>query len=286
MPTVDVNGVELYYESRGEGPPVVFLHGMVLDHRLWAEFTRPLTDDYEVIVLDRRLHGRSGGDPNQPPSIDTYVDDLHALVDALDLDSPVIVGHSMGGMVGLRYADRFSDEISGLVTLGSETPDVPTRRAWVYQRLVFPLHDRLRDRFGRGIANRFMFTVAWLTREDTALSDLDEFERITTEHESDYPEPSPAEADAIEASMQTYEDLTIDYEAITTPVLAMYGERELDVLASYGEHVAASVPNGRAVEIPDAAHLSPVDSPQFIVETIREFLDEHATRDPGTTESG
>lgn len=286
MPTVDVNGVELYYESRGEGPPVVFLHGASLDHRLWAEFTSPLTDDYEVVVLDRRLHGRSGGNPDELPSIDTYVDDLHALVDALDLDSPVIVGHSMGGMVALRYADRHSDEIAGLVTLGSETPDFPSRRAWLYHRLVFPVHDRLRDRFGHDVANRFMFTVGWLARDDTTLSDLEAFERIITGHESDYPEPSSAEQQAIQDSLATYDDLTIDYEAITAPVLAMYGEREMDVLAAYGKHLAASVPNGRTVEIPDAAHLSPVDNPEFIVDTIRVFLDEHAASEPPPAETG
>lgn len=285
MPTVEANGVELYYERRGAGPPVVFLHGAGLDHRLWAEFTRPLTDDYEVVVLDRRLHGRSGGDPAQPPSMDTYVDDLHALFDALGLDSPVIVGHSMGGMVALRYADRYPDEISGLITLGSETPDVPTRRAWVYDRLVFPTHDRLREWFGHDVANRFMFAVGWLARDDTTLSDLEEYERIVTEHESDYPEPTPPAQDAIEESMGTYDGLTIAYEAITAPVLAMYGDREMAVLAEYAEHIAASVPNGRTVEIPDAAHLSPVDNPEFVLDTIRAFLDEQLTSEPTAAEN-
>jgi len=139
MPTVEANGVDLYYERRGDGPPVIFLHGMGLDHRYWPEFAAPLTDDYEVIVLDMRLHGRSGGDPEAELSIDTYADDLHALVDELGFETPAIVGHSMGGMVALRYADQYPDALSALVTLGSETPETPTLRAWLYDRIVFPL---------------------------------------------------------------------------------------------------------------------------------------------------
>lgn len=275
MPTVAANGVDLYYERRGDGPPVVFLHGMGLDHRLWPEPTDPLADDYEVVVLDTRFHGRSGGDPTADVSVDTYADDLHAFVTELDLDAHAVVGHSMGAMVALRYVDRYPSDVEAVVTLGGETPDHPTLRARFYQRVVFPLHDRLRDRLGEAWANRFMYAVNWLARDDAGLSDLDEFERVVTDHHADYPEPTAAEHEAIEDALATYPDLDIAYDALTTPVLAMYGERELAVIEDYAEHVATSTPNGRAVEIPDAAHVSIVDNPGFVVDTIRDFLDEH-----------
>jgi len=272
MPTVAANGVDLYYERRGDGPPVVFLHGAGLDHRLWPELTEPLTDDYEVVVLDMRLHGRSGGNPDDVRFSD-FVEDLHAFVDELDLSRPVVVGHSMGGMVALAYADRYGDETAGVVTIGSETPETPSRRAWLYDRVVFPVHYWLRDRFGQGAANRFMFAVNRLARDDAGLSDTEEFERITTAHHADYPEPTDVDQAAIENTFEDYGALEPDYEAITIPVLALYGERELDVTADHAEYLAGQVPNGRAVSVPDAAHVSPVDNRSFVVRTIREFLD-------------
>lgn len=279
MPSVAANGVDLYYERRGDGPPVVFLHGMGLDHRLWPEPTAPLTDDYEVVVLDMRLHGRSGGDPSTDLTLDTYADDLRAFATELDLGAHAVVGHSMGGMVALRYVDQYPDDVAAAVTLGAETPDHPTLRARFYQRVVFPLYDRLLDRFGEAWANRFMFAVNRLVRDDAGLSDLDEFERAVTDHHADYPEPTPAERQAIEDALAAYPDLDIAYDSLTTPFLAMYGERELAVMEDYAEHVATSAPSGRAVEVPDAAHLSIVDSPVFVVDTVRDFLDEHLAAD-------
>lgn len=278
MPTVEANGVDLHYERRGEGPPVVFLHGAGLDHRLWPELADPLTDAYEVVVLDMRLHGRSGGDPDADPSFDDFVDDLHALVGELDLDRPVVVGHSLGGMVALAYADRYDDH-AGIVTIGSETPDTPSVRAWVYDAVVFPVHYGLRDTLGQGAADRFMFAVNWLARDDAGLSDIDEFERITTDHHADYPEPTPAERDAIEATFDDYGDRDVDYSSIRVPVLALYGERELAVMADHAEHLADRVPDGRALGVPGAAHLSPVDDPSFVMDAIRDFLDERVATD-------
>lgn len=284
MPTVETNGVDLYYERRGEGPPVVFLHGAGLDHRLWPELADPLTAAYEVVALDMRLHGRSGGDPDADPSFSDFVDDLHGFVRELGLDRPVVVGHSLGGMVALGYADRYDDH-AGIVTVGSETPDTPSFRAWCYDAVVFPVHYRLRDALGQGAADRFMFAMNRLARDDAGLSDLDEFERITTDHHADYPEPTPTEQEAIEATFDDYGALDIDYSSIRVPVLALYGERELAVIADHAEYLAEQVPDGRALEVPDAAHLSPVDNPSFVMDAIRDFLDEHVPDDAREPES-
>lgn len=275
MPTVEANGVDLYYERRGDGPPVIFLHGMGMDHRLWPEFTEPLTDDYEIVVLDMRFHGRSGGDPDEDVTLDTYVDDIRALVEILDLDTPTIIGHSMGGMVALQYADSHPEDVRAVVTIGAQSPDTPTARTWLYTNVVYPLNSWLHDTFGEQAAERFVLALFWLTRENEALSDLEEIERIITDHHVDYPEPTQAEHTAIDASLEDYSDRTLDYGAIDVPFLALHGELEPAIMAHHADHLAANIPRCRAVRIPEAGHVSMVENLDFVRDTICDFLKEH-----------
>lgn len=274
MPTVDVNGVELYYESRGEGPPVIFLHGAGADHRYWAEVTDLLTDDYEVITLDMRLHGRTGGDPDPAPTTATYVQDLHAFIDSLDLDRPAIVGHSMGGMIAQRYVDTYPDDVRALVTLGATTTDPRSASEWFTWKVVYPVHDWLTDNVGQSAAHKLMKGFLWLRGDDIELSGMERRERIEATHNDDYPEPTDAQDSAIREALADWTDPSIDYAAIPVPYLYLYGEKELDSFPAHAEYVAETAPHGRAVEIPDASHHSHVDTPEFVVDAIREFLDE------------
>jgi pimeloyl-ACP methyl ester carboxylesterase len=61
MPTVRTNDIETYYERRGEGPPVVFVHGAIVDHSQWDPQLDALSGDYTTVAYDVRGHGRTGG---------------------------------------------------------------------------------------------------------------------------------------------------------------------------------------------------------------------------------
>lgn len=279
MPTVEANGASLYFETRGSGPPVIFLHGAGADHRVWAEVTEPLTEDYEVIVLDMRLHGKSGGEPGEPVTIDTYVDDLHGFIGTLDLATPAIVGLSMGGMVAQRYAAEYPDEVRALSTLGAMTTETLSREEWLLEKVAFPVVDRVRNTAGEEYARKLMDAIMNLRPDDVEPSDMDERDRIESAHNDDYPEQSEAQEAAVRDSLSGYGDRSTDYTAITTPFLYLYGEREMSTLQDHAEFVTETVPNGRALEVPNASHHSHVDNPEFVVETLREFLDEHAAGD-------
>ncbi|WP_302080319.1 alpha/beta fold hydrolase [Salinibaculum rarum] len=128
MPTVQINDIETYYERWGSGPPVVFVHGAVVDYTQWEPQLDALSDAYTTIAYDVRGHGRTGGSDRETYSIDRFADDLAALVAALELDRPVVCGLSLGGCIAQVYAERYPDGLSGLVladTFGP-TPLSPT----------------------------------------------------------------------------------------------------------------------------------------------------------------
>src|SRR3546814_1111764 len=100
------DGTELYYKDWGSGQPVVFSHGWPLSSDAWeAQMMLLAAQGYRTIGHDRRGHGRSS-QPWHGNEMDTYADDLAALIEHLDLEDAILVGHSTGGGEVTRYIGR------------------------------------------------------------------------------------------------------------------------------------------------------------------------------------
>lgn len=117
------DGVDIFYKDWGRGRPVVFVHGWPLNGDAWQDQLKAVADaGYRGIAHDRRGHGRStpvydGYD------FDTFADDLHDLITALDLRDVTLVAHSMGGGELARYIGRHGTErVRSVVLLSAITP--------------------------------------------------------------------------------------------------------------------------------------------------------------------
>lgn len=115
---VRVNGVALYYATYGQGEPVILLHGGAGNADHWANQVPALAERFQVIVVDSRGHGRSTRD-SRPLSYALMADDLLALMDALHLKQPSVVGWSDGGAVALDLALRHPERVRRLVAYGT-----------------------------------------------------------------------------------------------------------------------------------------------------------------------
>jgi non-heme chloroperoxidase len=117
------DGTKLYYKDWGSGPPVVFSHGWPLTADAWEDQMLFLSArGYRCIAHDRRGHGRSS-QPWQGNEMDSYADDVAALVGALDLDKAIHVGHSTGGGEVARYIGRHGTKrVAKAVLIGAVPP--------------------------------------------------------------------------------------------------------------------------------------------------------------------
>jgi 3-oxoadipate enol-lactonase len=96
MPHATIDNIRFFYEEAGSGPPVVFLHGFTLDHRMWQPQIEYFKERFRVICPDARGHGKSDA-PLTGYSRAHRVEDLAGLVDRLGFERFHLVGLSMGG---------------------------------------------------------------------------------------------------------------------------------------------------------------------------------------------
>jgi pimeloyl-ACP methyl ester carboxylesterase len=112
---ISTDGVPIKYEVHGDGvPALILIHGWSCDRSYWAEQVGPLSEHYKVVTIDLGGHGESGLGRDDW-TIDSFGADVAAVISSLDLQSVVLVGHSMGGDVIFQAARRMPERIRLLV---------------------------------------------------------------------------------------------------------------------------------------------------------------------------
>lgn len=121
------DGLELeLYEWSDEGVALLLLHGFGNDAHVWDDFAPVVAPFYRTLALDLRGHGRSDPDPEARYDQVSMARDVEAALEGLGIERVVIVGHSMGGRVGMRFAGRNPEQLAGFVIVDSG-PDLDLR---------------------------------------------------------------------------------------------------------------------------------------------------------------
>lgn len=113
-----VNGLNMYYEIRGEGEPVVMLHGAFMSITAWDEWVNELAKTRKVIAVEMQGHGRTA-DIDRDMSFENLADDVAALLDHLKIPSADIIGYSLGGGVAMQTAIRHPGRVKKVVILSA-----------------------------------------------------------------------------------------------------------------------------------------------------------------------
>src|SRR5262245_26552811 len=118
MPTVRANGIDLFYQVRGHGDPLLLIAGFGCDHTIWSLVVPALAAHHRVIAFDNRGVGRSSG-PDTVTGIPQMAEDAAGLLGALGLDRVHVAGHSMGGMIAQELALAHPERVRTLTLLSS-----------------------------------------------------------------------------------------------------------------------------------------------------------------------
>lgn len=234
-----INGVELYYAIYGKGRPVILLHPGLGNGDYWANQVGPLSQDYQVIVVDLRGHGRSTGS-DQPLTYELMADDVVRLIKTLNIKQPVIVGWGDGAVVGLEMAMRYPKRIGKLVAFGL-TYDVSGQQPGVDQTQTF----------------------------------IDYVHKAVADHRKLSPQPGRSEAtfDQLEALWAVAPRHTpADLGKVKTPTAVIAAEYDEWVTIQHMEEAARLLPNSQIVVLPRTSHFAPWQAPKTFNDALKLVL--------------
>jgi pimeloyl-ACP methyl ester carboxylesterase len=270
MPTVRTGDVETYYEERGEGRPIVFVHGAIVDGRQWAPQLTALSDEYRTVAYDVHGHGRTGGSAREAYTVDLFADDLHALVTALDLEDPVVCGLSLGGCIAQAYAARYPDDLAALVLADTFPPRPLDWRERFQRSVLLPASIPFVRLLGYPRVERAM---VWLQERLAGERVGGEYRRIERLREEG-PRMSTDEFAKVVRALASWHEARVDLAAVDVPTLVLYGEHDAPFVRRQVPALADGIPDVTVRAVPDAGHASNLDDPVFFTAALREFLAE------------
>lgn len=166
-----VNGINIYYETYGEGAPLLLLHGNSQSISSFYAQIPAFAKKYKVIAVDTRGQGKSGDD-GKMYSYDQFASDMNALLDYLHIDSAHIVGWSDGGNTGLIMAMKYPAKVKKLVTMGANVfIDDTVVEKWVFKELDHQLKELKNDTTSRANNRRRLINML-LTEPRHSFDDL------------------------------------------------------------------------------------------------------------------
>ncbi|MEM0187927.1 MAG: alpha/beta hydrolase [Saccharolobus sp.] len=116
MPFIFLDSIRLFYEIRGNGKPVVFIHHLAGSYKSWKYIAPYLPYNFTTLVYDLRGHGRSSV-PLGPYSIEDHSKDLKILLSELGIEKAILVGHSIGSLIAIDYATKYA--VEKLILIGA-----------------------------------------------------------------------------------------------------------------------------------------------------------------------
>jgi pimeloyl-ACP methyl ester carboxylesterase len=142
MPLAEINGIHVYHETRGEGPPLLLILGTGLDVSELSRMIDGLAAHHRVVAFDNRGAGRSDR-PDEPYSIELMASDTFGVMEAAELDRAAVLGISLGGRIAMELALRHPERVERLILVSTGARTIPSWR----RRHLWPI---LATAFARG----------------------------------------------------------------------------------------------------------------------------------------
>jgi len=277
--TIDDRGGEpreIAYVDRGEGPALVFVHGLGSNLSLWREALSAFEDDYRVVALDLPGFGLSGKD-NVPGTMAYYAETVATTIDALGIETATYVGVSMGGQVGMTLALKMPERLNRLVLVspaGIETFSDEEAAAMKDMTTPEGIANTPDEQVQKNTAANFhewSDEYAWLIEQREALKQREDFMAY-------------ARANARSVAGMLDAPVRDRLGEIETPTLVLFGAGDKLIpnrylhpnqsTGSVAEAARESLPTATVTLVDDAGHLLMLEQPAVFHEKLRSWLND------------
>ena len=253
--TCETNGIHIHYTRTGRSkPPLILLHGLTANGACWANFARTLEGEYDIIMPDARGHGKSSA-PDYGYRYEDHANDVVGLIKTLRLPTPILIGHSMGGMTAAVVASSNPKLLCGLILADPTFLSLKVQRE-VRDSDVVDQHRRILKM---------------------------PLDKVVADARTKHPQRSSELLELIararlQTNMSAFDVLTPpnpDYKqlvsTIVVPSLLIFGDKGV-VSSASAKELQRSNPKFQIEEIPEAGHGLHFDQPERFAAVVKSFL--------------
>lgn len=257
MQRLKLSDIEFKYKVHGSGPVLICIHGFPLSHELWTPLAELIGDRVRLVMPD--LRGLGGSSASPTASMQTYADDLAALLDHLGIKEPVtVIGLSMGGYIALEFMRRHGDRANGLILADTraenDAPAKAAERAQAAQRCLKEGVDFLVEAM---LPNLFA--------DDASQELKNQWRDIMSRS-------NPMGVAAALVAMGERPDSVPSLGSIRVPTLVIVGEKDA-ITPPDAARVMSDGIDGATLEIlPGVGHMSAVEAPSDFARLVGAFI--------------
>lgn len=258
MPFAEVNGQRLYYEdSGGSEPAIVFSHGLLMDHEMFAPQIAALRARYRCISWDERGHGETAASDIDAFSYYDSADDLVALLDHLGVTEAILVGMSQGGFLSLRCALTHPSRVRALILIDTQAGLEDPEKTAGYAQMI-------ESWAGRGLSDEIADTIAHII--------LGSGWSGTADWQAKWRRWRAHNLGACFQTLVARDDITDRLAEIDCPARVIHGDADEAIPMTRAETLAQALPRADLVVIAGAGHASNLTHPRPVNDAIEVFL--------------
>ena len=261
---IDVDGVKVRYRDEGpqDGRAIVMVHGFTSSLETWDALANDLKSEFRVIRLDLPGHGLTGPDPQARYTNEESVQFLEGFLEAINVDKPILVGSSLGGLLSWRVAANSDDLVSKLILIAPGG---------------FPINGVGDDPVAVPMMVKLYLTKAPETGVNQATSVLfSDPSKLSVKRQKEVRDMMlvPGNGDALlaRAASFTLPDPTPDLAMVNVPSLLIWGQDDIMIPVTQAEKFVTAMPDAELIIYPNMGHLPQEESPEVVAKDVRKFL--------------
>ena len=283
MPTFEHGDLKLFYEEKGTGQPVVFVHGTMCDYRAWASQAESLAPRFRTLAYSRRYaHPNARKGDILDSTVQNNASDLKDLVSGLGLDRVHLVGHSYGGFIAAYFATQHPDLLRSLTLVNAAVATMLVREASVSASLSLLLRSPSMALSARRAVSTAKAAVAAVDGGDSSAP-----ERIfipgLQNGRTDLPPKPQGFSEMVADNARTLKETTAPFPQLTAaeakriavPSLVIWGELSSPWDYRVSELLADSIPGSERAKIAGAGHFCLNEKPAEVNAALEAFLLKH-----------
>ncbi len=264
MPFLRSDDAEIFYEIRGNGPPVVLLHPFPSHHEFWHPVAAALESRYRLVLPDLRGHGDSEIGEG-PALMQKYASDIALMLDVNDIGQAAFVGCSIGGYILFEFWRRFRARITSLV-LCDTRPQADNAEARANRlQAADAVLEQGTEPFIESMIPKLMGRTTVSTRPDLVAGARAMMRKMSAEDISQ-----------VQRGMAERPDSVADLKTIKIPTLVAIGEEDVLSTVADGELMRQNIAGSQLKVVPKAGHYAAWEQPEAVGKILRQFLDDAA----------